>query len=114
MNKMLEKIPTETVQKNAEFIPGGDFRSSQNLWLRSAWTHSGLKKVPREKQIKMIVTKITRKKKLCNLSEPLTPSFLGTCLNPHSGSSLVAEEVKLEWIREQVSIPHFSFVVPDY
>ena len=66
MKSFMEKIPTETVRKNHEMLPGGDLRSSNNLWVRSAWTHSELKVVPREKQIKMIFEKMGKKMKLCD------------------------------------------------
>ena len=66
MKSFMEKIPTETVRKNHEMLPGGDLRSSNNLWVRSAWTHSELKVVPREKQIKMIFEKMDKKMKLCD------------------------------------------------
>ena len=66
MKSFMEKIPVETVRKNHEMLPGGDLRSSNNLWVRSAWTHSELKVVPREKQIKMIFEKMGKKMKLCD------------------------------------------------
>lgn len=66
MKSFMEKIPAETVRKNHEMLPGGDLRSSNNLWVRSAWTHSELKVVPREKQIKMIFEKMDKKMKLCD------------------------------------------------
>ena len=58
---MLEKVPVEHVKRTFEFVPGGDLRSSQNNWLRSAWERSELKKVPREKQFRLILLKICKK-----------------------------------------------------
>lgn len=66
MKSFMDKIPVETVRKNHEMLPGGDLRSSQNLWVRSAWTHSELKVVPREKQIQMIFQKMDKKMTLCD------------------------------------------------
>lgn len=68
MKSFLEKIPMKDVKKNHELIPGGDLRSTRNAWVRSAWAHSGLKVVPREKQLRLAIQKLERKLKLCNLS----------------------------------------------
>lgn len=69
LSTMLEKVPVDHVKRTFEFVPGGDLRSSQNSWLRSAWERSELKKVPREKQFRLILLKICQKK---------TNPFLGT------------------------------------
>lgn len=63
------------VKKNAELLPGGDLRSTRNAWVRAAWEHSGLKMVPREKQIRLAIGKMEKKLKIC------TPPEDGTLLS---------------------------------
>jgi hypothetical protein len=72
---LLEKIPMKDVKKNAELLPGGDLRSTRNAWVRAAWEHSGLKMVPREKQIRLAIGKMEKKLKIC------TPPEDGTLLS---------------------------------
>ena len=130
MKSFMEKIPVGTVRKNHEMLPGGDLRSSNNLWVRSAWTHSELKVVPREKQIKMIFEKIDKKwnyvtqlfRWVCFLF-PFVPRwsyiilmFFGRWSLSHVSSSrwpwgprLAADDARAEWIREQAFGPHYGF-----
>ena len=63
------------VKKSAELLPGGDLRSTRNAWVRAAWEHSGLKMVPREKQIRLAIGKLEKKRKIC------TPPEYGTLLS---------------------------------
>ena len=72
---LLDKIPMNEVKKSAELLPGGDLRSTRNAWVRAAWEHSGLKMVPREKQIRLAIGKLEKKRKIC------TPPEYGTLLS---------------------------------
>lgn len=61
---ILDRIPVETVVKDEALIPGGDLRTKGNSWLRSAFEAAQLKRVPRERQIRLAVLEVDRKKKL--------------------------------------------------
>ena len=60
-----EKMPKEKVKKDGELLPGGDLRATSNAWVRSALVKAGLQKVPRERQIQLVVKRLTTKCKLC-------------------------------------------------
>ena len=47
-----------------DLVPGDDIRCRGNAWLRSSFNHSGLKKVPRESQIRIVVAALVKKKKI--------------------------------------------------
>ena len=49
-------------------VTGGDLRLKGNSWLRSAFQASGIGKVPREPQIRLVVAKIVKKKQLGTLA----------------------------------------------
>lgn len=52
MNEMLQRIP-ENISVEGDLVPGGDLRLKANGWLRSSFKASGLRKVPREPQIRL-------------------------------------------------------------
>ena len=68
MAAMLAKLPEEEVKKNLELLPGGDIRQKENGWIRAAWDEAQIGKVPRENQIRLVVQKIAKKRRLCTLS----------------------------------------------
>ena len=58
---MLERLPSN-VSMEGDMVTGGDLRLKGNSWLRSAFQASGIGKVPREPQIRLVVAKICKKK----------------------------------------------------
>ena len=66
LNEMIKRMP-DGITTDGELVPGGDLRNRGNLWLRSSYQHSGLKKVPRETQIRLVVMKLIKKKKVGSL-----------------------------------------------
>ncbi len=67
---MLHKMPEEMVKVREELVPpaDGDMRDSGNAWLRSAFIKSGIKRAPRENEMRIIVNKLQKAKGLCNLT----------------------------------------------
>ena len=61
---MVKRLPYDYVKKELELAPGGDLRVGANQWIRSAFKESNLNRVPRETQIRIVVEKLVRKKKL--------------------------------------------------
>ena len=61
LGEMMKKLPDGKTIKE-DLVPGGDLRSKGNGWLRSAFTASGMKKVPREGQMRLAVKKLIGKK----------------------------------------------------
>ena len=61
---MAKRINVEKIKRRLELLPGGDIRLQDNQWIRLAFRDSGLRRVPRETQIRAAVCKLTRKKKL--------------------------------------------------
>ena len=66
VNEMMAKVPSDLTM-DKDLVPGGDLRARGNGWLRSAFVSSGLKKVPREGQVRVAVKKLAAKKKLGSL-----------------------------------------------
>ena len=64
--QMLDRAPDD-ISCDQDLVNGGDLRSRGNLWLRSSFKHSGLSKVPRESQIRLVVAKLAAKRKLGSL-----------------------------------------------
>lgn len=64
LDAMVQRVPYDYVKKELELAPGGDLRIGSNQWIRSACTACDLKRVPRETQIRKVVEKVVRKKKL--------------------------------------------------
>ena len=62
LGAMMKKLPDGKSIKE-DLVPGGDLRSKGNGWLRSAFKSSGMKKVPREGQMRLAVKKLIGKKK---------------------------------------------------
>lgn len=60
--EMLNRAPSD-LSTDGDMVPGDDLRSKGNSWLRSSFNHSGLKKAPREGQLRGIITKFVSKKK---------------------------------------------------
>lgn len=71
MNEMLQRIP-ENISVEGDLVPGGDLRLKANGWLRSSFKASGLRKVPREPQIRLVVRKVLKKKSF-GLSADIIP-----------------------------------------
>ena len=65
MDEIIKRLP-DGITTDADLVPGGDLRNKGNAWLRSSFKHSGLKKVPRETQIRLAVSKLIKKKKIGN------------------------------------------------
>ena len=59
--EMLNRAPSD-LSTDGDMVPGDDLRSKGNSWLRSSFNHSGLKKAPREGQLRGIITKFVSKK----------------------------------------------------
>ena len=66
---MVEMFPKEQVEKEHELAPPpqSDLRLIENAWIRSAFRNCGLKRVPRETQMRLVVKKLLKKTKTCNL-----------------------------------------------
>ena len=62
VKSMLKRVDIPKVKKTMEFLPGGDIRLKDNLWVRAAFRDSGLRRVPREGQIREVFFKIVKKK----------------------------------------------------
>ena len=54
----------EKIKRDLELCPGGDIRIDGNIWVRSAYRDSRLKRVPRENQVREAIKKVVSKKKL--------------------------------------------------
>lgn len=65
--EMLERVDKDAVRRDGQMLDGGDIRCKSNQWVRSAFLHSGLHRVPRESQVRAIIEKICSKKGLCGL-----------------------------------------------
>ena len=65
LDEMVKRLPAG-MSTDADLVPGGDLRNKGNAWLRSSFKHSGLKKVPRETQVRLAVAKLIKKKKIGN------------------------------------------------
>ncbi len=72
--EMLKQMPSD-VTMEGDLVPGDDIRCKGNAWLRSSFNHSGLRKVPRENQIRILVAALAHKKKLGSWARHLTSSF---------------------------------------
>lgn len=62
---MLDRLDDDTIKrikKLQEILPGGDIRTKGNLWVRAAFRDSGLKRVPRENQVREAIYKVVKKK----------------------------------------------------
>ena len=62
--EMLKRIPKKLVRDEGAFIPGGDLRFKNNLWVRAAFRASGLKRVPRETRLRGVVQRVMKKSKI--------------------------------------------------
>ena len=65
---LLEKLDVDKVKRERRLLPGGDIRLKENSWVRESFRDSGLRRVPRETRIRIIVEKICRKHGLCTFS----------------------------------------------
>ena len=61
---MIPRVDAQEVKRTEEFLPGGDVRIKGNLWIRAAFRDSGLKRVPREKTLRMALERVVKKCKL--------------------------------------------------
>ena len=64
--QVLDRAPDD-ISCEQDLVNGGDLRSKGNLWLRSSFKHSGLSKVPRESQMRLVVAKLAAKRKMGSL-----------------------------------------------
>lgn len=64
MKAMIDHAPLQSIKTNMELVSGGDLRSKPNAWLRSAWQSSNLKKVPRERQVRLAVQRFAKKTRI--------------------------------------------------
>jgi hypothetical protein len=61
---MVTRLPTSITTSDQDLVPGGDLRTKGNLWLMGAFVYSGLKKVPRETRLRVLVQKLMKKRKI--------------------------------------------------
>lgn len=62
VKSMLKRVDIPKVKKTMEFLPGGDIRLKDNLWVRAAFRDSGLRRIPREGHIHEVFFKNVKKK----------------------------------------------------
>ena len=74
--QVLDRAPDD-ISCEQDLVNGGDLRSKGNLWLRSSFKHSGLSKVPRESQMRLVVAKLAAKRKMGSLMCILWVFFTG-------------------------------------
>ena len=65
LKAFLDAIPDEEVRTSGELAPGGHLRQKNNTWIRGAYDAAGLRKVPRETRVRLVIQKLAKKKKLC-------------------------------------------------
>ena len=58
---LIARVDATTVKKRLEFLPGGDIRTRANQWVRAAFRDSGLRRVPRENQVREALYKVVKK-----------------------------------------------------
>lgn len=58
---MIARVDATTVKKRLEFLPDGDIRTRANQWVRAAFRDSGLRRVPRENQVREALYKVVKK-----------------------------------------------------
>ena len=58
---MIARVDALTVKKRLEFLPGGDIRTRASQWARAAFRDSGLRRVPRENQVREALYKVVKK-----------------------------------------------------
>lgn len=61
--EMVKRAPSD-LSTDGDVVPGDDLRNKGNAWLRSSFNHSGLRRAPREGQLRTILTKLVKQKKL--------------------------------------------------
>lgn len=105
---MLSSIDKEYVATKQELIPGGDIRASGNTWLRNSFVKAGLRRVPRETQIRLAVIKIAKKKNYAPwLASPVVFSLLFICWAGFLSLCIFYWVVKIKWIGH----PNLSTVI---
>ena len=57
---LIARVDASTVKKRLEFLPGGDIRTRANQWVRAAFRDSGLRRVPRENQVREALYKVVK------------------------------------------------------
>ena len=58
---LIARVDATTVKKRLEFLPDGDIRTRANQWVRAAFRDSGLRRVPRENQVREALYKVVKK-----------------------------------------------------
>lgn len=77
LNAMKAHIPA-VVQQQGELCVGGDVRRKGNKWLRTAYAESGIKKVPRQPDIRKVIVRLMHE--LLIATRYLNPKQCAVCL----------------------------------
>ena len=59
--EIIKRMPVEWCKQERALVPGGGIRVKRNLWMRSAFQHSKLERVPRETRLRGVIFKVMQK-----------------------------------------------------
>ncbi|CAJ1459461.1 unnamed protein product [Effrenium voratum] len=87
LRRSLEKcLDATVVREEQELLPGGDIRLKGNQWVRKAFSASRVSRVPRELEVRRLISNLCRKHNLC--------------------THLPEGEERNAWVREQAARCH--------
>ena len=64
---MQRHLPS-TCKEDQELVPGGDLRFQGNTWLRKAFDRSKIKRVPREPEVRKVLTQLVKLEDICTVA----------------------------------------------